>query len=461
MGANLSSTRLGELVVNGELGDGAEVVSARRNGTDVFVRCAASGSGPFDSASVQSWSEELETLHDDSLPKYYGIDFAEDHSSGQARLVLVMDHVHGRRLSQIIRSGPAPEEAFRACVRLAEGMRSLHDRHIAHGAVGPENVIIEGDTAKLVDVPTFPESLSSDRATPQYDLDLEGYGALLFAAATGQDFDKRRPFEAAVLANTPGEPIAGVIGRLLAPPEGLGFATAAQVVDALQVALGLEAPKDDVSTVEGSSDAEIDAFERLRARVRRIARPIVEEALRTHARPEALDRVTTANDVLRSLANGEWNDFSRAVTAEVHSLTESLSRAIPPTRGLVDWHTEEVAAAFSGHWLTLIREALNDPSALRDNDCPLDRDLVPSHIKRLRNENPAYERQLSRFHEFAENLCIGPEGVENLGLRLAASFEDENQRVRLPGDIGLERRDPGGTWTVHRMKPDPRLREES
>ncbi|MDR3373392.1 MAG: protein kinase [Ancalomicrobiaceae bacterium] len=104
----------------------------------------------------------LEGLFHEAIVRYFG--FSVDPTLG--RPYMVMEHVSGRSLSDIVKAGPMSYEAVRTLgIRLAGGLQVAHDHGIIHRDISPDNILVPGDDvgkAKIIDFGIARQMQASD-----------------------------------------------------------------------------------------------------------------------------------------------------------------------------------------------------------------------------------------------------------------------------------------------------------
>ncbi|MCH5372780.1 MAG: protein kinase, partial [Planctomycetes bacterium] len=160
--------------------------------------------------AVQQFLEQgrkLASLEHSSILHIYDVDSEGD------RCFIVLEHVQGRRLRQIIdEQGPLPVEVVADYTgQVAQGLAYAHERQVAHGDLRPANVVVDDQgnvrianlgVAGLVsgeedsssdDTPTAtgdgyaaPERTTAG-TSPDSSSDLFALGGLMFAMLTGHD----------------------------------------------------------------------------------------------------------------------------------------------------------------------------------------------------------------------------------------------------------------------------------
>lgn len=88
--------------------------------------------------------------------------------------VIVMEHVAGRSLSQILGEGTVqPEVARQMSEGILDGLEHLHASAVAHGDLHDDNVLVVGGSAKLIDVAHDALSLSNITHARRQERDLD------------------------------------------------------------------------------------------------------------------------------------------------------------------------------------------------------------------------------------------------------------------------------------------------
>jgi tRNA A-37 threonylcarbamoyl transferase component Bud32 len=85
-----------------------------------------------------------------------GIIYSIEETAGDAggrRVMLVLEFIPGRTLTQMLERGPLSiEESMRLCVQMAEGLEAAHEKDVVHRDLKPDNVRVTPDgTAKILD----------------------------------------------------------------------------------------------------------------------------------------------------------------------------------------------------------------------------------------------------------------------------------------------------------------------
>jgi serine/threonine protein kinase len=186
---------------------------------------------------------------------------------------LVMEHVQGRSLAQMLAAGPlSPERCLRIGAQVARGLAAAHAQGLVHRDIKPANILLEEGTERVKITDFGLAHVADDEAlgqptalagTPQFmspeqaagcpvdaRSDLFSLGAVLYAMCAG-----RPPFLAAtssatlqLVAGTAHAPVRGrnpavpealeaIIDRLLAKRPEERFQSAAEVAEALSALL--------------------------------------------------------------------------------------------------------------------------------------------------------------------------------------------------------------------------------
>ena len=203
--------------------------------------------------------EDVREIRHDAIVRYF-----DNQRTDEGRVYLVMDHVDGRGLDAVMRDGPvAAGDVLTVARRVADGLAAAHAKGIVHRDLSPDNIILKnGDPAQAVIIdfgiakdvnPDAHTIIGSDfagkfsYAAPEQlagrtdaRSDVYALGATLLAAFRGRTPDvganpievleaKKRPPD---LSGVP-EPLAGLIGRMMAPEPERRFQSAAEIVRAI------------------------------------------------------------------------------------------------------------------------------------------------------------------------------------------------------------------------------------
>ena len=206
--------------------------------------------------------EDVREIRHDAIVRYF-----DNQRTDEGRVYLVMDHVDGRGLDAVMRDGPlAAGDVMTIARRVADGLAAAHAKGIVHRDLSPDNIILKGgDPAQAVIIdfgiakdvnPDAHTIVGSDfagkfsYAAPEQlagrtdaRSDVYALGATLLAAFRGRRPDvgsnpievletKKRPPD---LSGVP-EPLAGLIGRMMAPEPENRFQSAAEIVGAIDAA---------------------------------------------------------------------------------------------------------------------------------------------------------------------------------------------------------------------------------
>jgi serine/threonine protein kinase len=174
-------------------------------------------------------------LHPDVIEVY---DYGETITSrGRVAAFVVMRLLEGRPLAERLLDGPLPwREAVGIALRLALVLSAAHARGIVHRDVTPENVLLTGDGAKLLDfgIAAIEDDQGNERladfGTPPYvaperlrgvpadpAIDVYALGVLLFQMLTGELPYPERTWEAIEAVRRIGLPPSPAVPGL--PPE--------------------------------------------------------------------------------------------------------------------------------------------------------------------------------------------------------------------------------------------------
>jgi hypothetical protein len=143
-------TRIGELVILGQLGAGAtSTVYAARDlalGRSVAVKRLVGGPGPWNSSDRQRIRAEARALAGLSHPNVVQLHELREH---HGELLLVMEHVHGAPLGAWLRSATRSPEDWRptlaALLQAGRGLAAAHAIGLVHGDFKPDNVLVGDD----------------------------------------------------------------------------------------------------------------------------------------------------------------------------------------------------------------------------------------------------------------------------------------------------------------------------
>jgi serine/threonine-protein kinase len=214
--ASTGAERIGKFQVIRRLGTGGQASALLARDPDfgrlvVLKRFHTSARDPGVERALQD-GRALARLRSRFIPHCYGL---ERHGN---ELILVMEYIPGRNLSEVIRAGlPPASEAARLVEQVAEGLEAVHACGLVHRDIKPANIVVGDDGApRLVDfglaahlgsealrgVSGTPQYMAPEQARDQWEridgrTDVFGLGAVLYALLTGQS-----PHPGATLAET-------------------------------------------------------------------------------------------------------------------------------------------------------------------------------------------------------------------------------------------------------------------
>ena len=197
--------RLGKFKVIGRLGSGGQGSALLARDLDlgrlvVLKRYHASTESDGGDGALRD-GQALSRLRSRYVPQCYGIERVG------AELVLVMEYVPGRNLSEVIKSG---SQGLRAAARLiehvAEGLEAVNACGLVHRDIKPANIVVGDDQVpRLVDfglaghlgsallnaIMGTPPYMAPEQARGQWEridgrTDIYGLGAVLYALLTHQ-----------------------------------------------------------------------------------------------------------------------------------------------------------------------------------------------------------------------------------------------------------------------------------
>jgi serine/threonine protein kinase len=196
---------IGKFIVLGRLGTGGQGSAYLARDLDlgrlvVLKRYHAAADGPGAGEAAQD-GKALSRLRSRYTPQCFGLEHVGD------ELVLVMEYVPGRNLSEVIRTGLPSRAAAAALIeQVAEGLEAVHACGLVHRDIKPSNVVLGDDgVPRLVDfglaahlgsvalqgISGSPPYMAPEQARGQWEridgrTDVYGLGAVLYALLTGQ-----------------------------------------------------------------------------------------------------------------------------------------------------------------------------------------------------------------------------------------------------------------------------------
>ncbi len=234
--------------IEGVLGRGGtgEVYRARNQITGRVVAIKALSrafSANADYLELMKREEEIREISDDAVVRY-----TDCGRVAEGPVYLVMDHVDGTPLSEVLaRGGAAPRDLMIIALRVVGGLKATHARGIVHRDLSPDNIILRGgepDQAVIIDFGIAKDSREGARTIVGNDFagkyeyaapeqmdgraeprsDLYALGASLLATFRGRVPDvgaspgevMRRKAEPLDLAGVP-EPLRALIADLTQP----------------------------------------------------------------------------------------------------------------------------------------------------------------------------------------------------------------------------------------------------
>jgi hypothetical protein len=198
-------TTIGKFAVIGRLGSGAQGSALLARDPDlghlvVVKRYHTAADLARAEGAIQD-GHALVRLRSRYTPQCYGIERAGD------ELVLVMEYIPGRNLSEVVASGPPGlVTAARWVERVARGLEAVHACGLVHRDIKPSNIVIADDgLPRLVDfglaahlgslelrgISGTPAYMAPEQARDQWEridarTDVYGLGAVLYTLLTGQ-----------------------------------------------------------------------------------------------------------------------------------------------------------------------------------------------------------------------------------------------------------------------------------
>jgi hypothetical protein len=215
-GAIAPGERIGKFLVIRRLGTGGQASALLARDPDfgrlvVLKRYHTSARDPHLEGALQD-GKALVRLRSRCTPHCYGLEHHGDD------LILVMEYIPGRNLSEIIKAGlPSAGNAARLIEQVAEGAEAMHACGLIHRDIKPANIVVGDDGApRLVDfglavhlgsaalqgISGTPQYMAPEQARDQWEridgrTDIYGLGAVLYALLTGQ-----RPHPGSTLAES-------------------------------------------------------------------------------------------------------------------------------------------------------------------------------------------------------------------------------------------------------------------
>jgi serine/threonine protein kinase len=146
-----AGTRIGTYVIESTLGSGGMGVVYRAHDTRLERTVAIKFLSPVSS------EVDIRRLHDEaraaSALNHPHICTVHEFGTVEGQPFIVMEHVEGRRLSDVVSAGPLPLDlVYRYGVQMSDALSHAHEKRVVHGDLKPPNVIITSDgRAKVLD----------------------------------------------------------------------------------------------------------------------------------------------------------------------------------------------------------------------------------------------------------------------------------------------------------------------
>jgi serine/threonine protein kinase len=141
---------VGQYRIEAEIGSGTFGVVYRAHDTTLKRSVALKVFKPGPAATSQKFLEEARAAAALNHPNVCTI-HSVDESDGIS--MIVMEHVDGRPLVEVLKAGKPPlEDAKNIARQIAHGMAAAHAQNIVHGDLKPANIMVTPDgTAKIMD----------------------------------------------------------------------------------------------------------------------------------------------------------------------------------------------------------------------------------------------------------------------------------------------------------------------